>query len=1003
MSKMEKKCKISKPNIGKLAEDHFSHIFKKLTNDYTKIIGIPNAVVPRSKGYRGKESQRSKKIASEAVNKSKKKRQTSLEAKKDPTKVKKTHRRIVSNDYASVHYFDSALRIRPETGSNQEAIVRMPSDKGHHSKETTPKIKGKFKQKSAATAPKGKHRRAQSNLLENYAKLMPKASDVRENIDHFPIEFASGNYNKRLKDLRQRFNEITFKKHVPPKNISFDQSNKKKGEESNGLVKKSSPSSQNFLMVSITKKKPMKNNYSTVIKGKVTANLQSAISNHRRIQSNDFVYKAREIICEVDEASQQHTKVQNTNKQVKGSKRGKKKSKKKILSEKHNHPQSTVLEMIRAKDWKIDLKAQRLLNSVRTKSKCKKGISTTEQKVLNKKDPAESPSISQTNEKKIKGKGHKKNAHSMPFSDPTNQLIKMLNLPINLEKKEITMTPDISKHNSPKLSPRIDAETSFISLVHINEDVCDNEEEINALKIAPIELDSSRYDSGRNNNGLQISLRSEYFKQVVKEGHLSSNSRSRKEVLGQGRGDSNKLRFASRKNSFKLLSGFESKEKKYNSNSKVPTSRDKSLIIYDSLIKEHVNESKERNKCDQDKKQGIPIKREVLSSDISRALSQSKRKNKVNVSLEKHKKAFSMGVSSELSHLQFGEGKSMPIILQKLILQNKIREQNQSGISTIVTTLDYYKFNRLLGEGSFGKVYQATNILCEKDVAIKCFDKAKLKTDCAKKKIFQEVKILKMLDHRNVAKLLEVFENKKFIFFVLEYAEEGDILKLLKEKGPLSEDFARYLITQVIYGLKHCHKRRVLHRDIKLDNVLLGRNYVTKICDFGVSAVLKSGQTLHEQCGTPAYIAPEVIKGEGYSTFEPDVWNLGITLYAMVTGTVPFKSNSIDELHQLILSGKFSFPPTCKLSEELRELICQILVLEPSQRITLEGMLSHPWIKSGLKYRSFENMIAQKKVPQERAVAELASLGFNHSMIDETLRCQILNHINACYHLMKYE
>lgn len=205
-----------------------------------------------------------------------------------------------------------------------------------------------------------------------------------------------------------------------------------------------------------------------------------------------------------------------------------------------------------------------------------------------------------------------------------------------------------------------------------------------------------------------------------------------------------------------------------------------------------------------------------------------------------------------------------------------------------------------------------------------------------------------MLDHKNITSLLEVFENKKYFFFVMDYAEEGDILQLLKEKGPLTEDFARYLVIQVIEGLKHCHKRGVLHRDIKLDNVLLASDYVAKVCDFGVSCILKKGQVLYEQCGTPAYIAPEVISGDGYSSFQPDLWNMGIMLYAMVTGTVPFKSNNIEELHALILKGEFIFPKNSKLSPSLQDFLRKVIVLDPSTRITLEGMLEHEWIEAGL-------------------------------------------------------
>lgn len=118
----------------------------------------------------------------------------------------------------------------------------------------------------------------------------------------------------------------------------------------------------------------------------------------------------------------------------------------------------------------------------------------------------------------------------------------------------------------------------------------------------------------------------------------------------------------------------------------------------------------------------------------------------------------------------------------------------------------------------------------------------------------------------------------------------------------------------------------------------MGQNFETKIGDFGVSKFVKPNQVIYEQCGTPAYIAPEVIKGEGYSGIKPDIWNLGILLYAMVTGTVPFRSSSIDELHKLILIGTYDFPEKFDLSPDLKDLIIQILVLNPDKRISLDGI-----------------------------------------------------------------
>jgi serine/threonine protein kinase len=142
--------------------------------------------------------------------------------------------------------------------------------------------------------------------------------------------------------------------------------------------------------------------------------------------------------------------------------------------------------------------------------------------------------------------------------------------------------------------------------------------------------------------------------------------------------------------------------------------------------------------------------------------------------------------------------------------------------------------------------------------------------------------LLKKIKHSNVIRLLEVFESTRHLLIVMEYAGGGDLLRLVKRKGRLEESDAKFIFKQIAYGLAHIHCRSVIHRDIKLDNILL-------------------------DCGTPAYLAPEIINDKGYEGFFVDVWSLGVLLYAMLCGTVPFKAPNLDELHKLILKGVWAF------------------------------------------------------------------------------------------------
>lgn len=192
--------------------------------------------------------------------------------------------------------------------------------------------------------------------------------------------------------------------------------------------------------------------------------------------------------------------------------------------------------------------------------------------------------------------------------------------------------------------------------------------------------------------------------------------------------------------------------------------------------------------------------------------------------------------------------------------------------------------------------------------------------ESTKMKVQQEVLIMKTTSNcHNIIRLLEVFENNRYVFFVMEYAQNGDLLKYVKKRSKLSESTAKRIFADIVIGLISIHGKNVLHRDIKLDNILLDENFRPKICDFGVSRFMINEEIINEQCGTPAYIAPEIIDENGYSGFTADIWSLGVLLYAMTTGSMPFRANSIEELHQHILDVDFQIPKELNLSDSLHD------------------------------------------------------------------------------------
>jgi serine/threonine protein kinase len=172
----------------------------------------------------------------------------------------------------------------------------------------------------------------------------------------------------------------------------------------------------------------------------------------------------------------------------------------------------------------------------------------------------------------------------------------------------------------------------------------------------------------------------------------------------------------------------------------------------------------------------------------------------------------------------------------------------------------------------------------------------------------------------------------------------GDLLTYVRKRRRLKESLAKYLFLQIIDGLRYMHSKGILHRDVKLDNILLDETGKLKICDFGVSRFSKPGQLMTEQCGTPAYIAPEILKGRGYTGFGIDVWSAGVVLYAMLYGSVPFKGNGIQEMHPCILAGDYKLGD--EASDSAKDLLRKILTVDENKRYTIDQILEHEWMQN---------------------------------------------------------
>jgi len=326
-----------------------------------------------------------------------------------------------------------------------------------------------------------------------------------------------------------------------------------------------------------------------------------------------------------------------------------------------------------------------------------------------------------------------------------------------------------------------------------------------------------------------------------------------------------------------------------------------------------------------------------------------------------------------------------------------------------VTTLDFYKITKQIGKGAFGKVYLGIHKLSGIEVAIKTIDKSSICDERTRRKVFQEVFVMKRINHKNVIKLLEVFESPQHLMIVLEYAGGGDLLQHVRSRIKLSEAEAKLIFHQVVLGVKACHDKLVIHRDLKLDNVLINTNLTeAKLCDFGVARTAKNGERVKEQCGTPAYLAPEIIADTDYEPFLVDLWSLGVVLYTMLCGTVPFKASSLADLHKLILKCDYVLPDW--LSYEARDLIVRMLNPIPQHRIKLEAILDHRWfyifdeesIEDSIRPRFTGNNSSRTVRTNSKLILKtLKQMGFPEEYVAQSLKFKDINHATATYHLLE--
>nr|XP_037875774.1 serine/threonine-protein kinase MARK2 isoform X8 [Bombyx mori] len=312
-----------------------------------------------------------------------------------------------------------------------------------------------------------------------------------------------------------------------------------------------------------------------------------------------------------------------------------------------------------------------------------------------------------------------------------------------------------------------------------------------------------------------------------------------------------------------------------------------------------------------------------------------------------------------------------------------------------------YKLLKTIGKGNFAKVKLAKHVPTGKEVAIKIIDKTQLNPGSLQK-LFREVRIMKMLDHPNIVKLFQVIETEKTLYLVMEYASGGEVFDYLVLHGRMKEKEARAKFRQIVSAVQYCHQKRIIHRDLKAENLLLDGEMNIKIADFGFSNEFTPGAKLDTFCGSPPYAAPELFQGKKYDGPEVDVWSLGVILYTLVSGSLPFDGSTLRELRERVLRGKYRIP--FYMSTDCENLLKKFLVLNPAKRASLESIMRDKWMNTGYEEDELRPYVEpQQDFKDHKRIAQveaLVCLGYNRQEIEYSLAEAKYDDVFATYLLL---
>ncbi|KAJ3098775.1 Cell cycle serine/threonine-protein kinase cdc5/MSD2 [Phlyctochytrium planicorne] len=254
-----------------------------------------------------------------------------------------------------------------------------------------------------------------------------------------------------------------------------------------------------------------------------------------------------------------------------------------------------------------------------------------------------------------------------------------------------------------------------------------------------------------------------------------------------------------------------------------------------------------------------------------------------------------------------------------------------------------YTCGGLLGEGGFARCYEVTDST-EQRFAAKVIRKSSLTNQKQKHKLFAEIKIHQMMSHPSIVKFYTVFEDDLNVYMLLELCENKTLVEMLKARRRLREEEVRFFMWHLLDAVRYMHDNRVIHRDLKLGNLFLTSHSRLKVGDFGLAAILRhDGERKNTICGTPNYIAPEVLFDKNGHSYEVDMWSLGVIMYTLLIGRPPFQTDDVKAIYRNIRNNKYDFPSKIDISSEARDVINSLLTSQPENRPSVAEVLAHPF------------------------------------------------------------